>query len=299
MKHELLAIGSIVVDRIKSIDIPGGSGPNVALDAHLLGLNTALLSSFAKDSLGQSYKELLIKQGLHIYVTEKQQELSTICEFLVKPDGTTEDGEWIDNGLEQVFNTCAPSAEITNSAELVHLGTCVPLFALQVAKITSEKQRLSYNPGAWIESDFELFRDTYPFANYIFLNEKEMGFLISNRFISQPDELIYRCNQIVIVTKGKLGTTIYTQEGSIDVPPFNINPVEETGAGDAFAAAFLWAQKKGYSLQISARLGNLLGALAVKTFGGQLSKKNIESFYKIATRYELIDISDTMHFPNN
>jgi sugar/nucleoside kinase (ribokinase family) len=66
---------------------------------------------------------------------------------------------------------------------------------------------------------------------------------------------------------GERGSFVSDGRESHFVTPFNVEAVDATGAGDAFAAGFLCGVTRGFSLQECARLGNAAGALCVTQIG--------------------------------
>ncbi|MBM4249904.1 MAG: carbohydrate kinase family protein [Euryarchaeota archaeon] len=56
--------------------------------------------------------------------------------------------------------------------------------------------------------------------------------------------------------------------GGFEAPPFNVEPVDATGAGDVFDAALVWALSRGMELRKAALLANAAGALKVLSVGG-------------------------------
>lgn len=71
----------------------------------------------------------------------------------------------------------------------------------------------------------------------------------------------------VVLKLGKDGCLIFDEGAVKEVPPFPVNTVDSTGAGDAFVAAFLQARLRGWSQQEAALVANAAGAAAAKTLG--------------------------------
>jgi 1D-myo-inositol 3-kinase len=71
----------------------------------------------------------------------------------------------------------------------------------------------------------------------------------------------------IIVTRGKLGCTVYCKEAEFSVPAFQACEVDPTGAGDSFLAGFSAGLYHGFSVRDAALIGNYFGALAVAQVG--------------------------------
>jgi sugar/nucleoside kinase (ribokinase family) len=67
---------------------------------------------------------------------------------------------------------------------------------------------------------------------------------------------------------GADGCLVTTSAGdSLRVPAFEVDVIDATGAGDAFAAGFIAGVWNGWSLEETARLANAVGALCVTGLG--------------------------------
>ncbi|MHA1987516.1 MAG: carbohydrate kinase family protein [Promethearchaeota archaeon] len=75
--------------------------------------------------------------------------------------------------------------------------------------------------------------------------------------------------KLVVLKQGKKGTTIFNNDNpiGINIKGFNINEIDPTGAGDAFAGAFVVGYLKGWDLKKIGVFSNAVGALKVESFG--------------------------------
>lgn len=75
---------------------------------------------------------------------------------------------------------------------------------------------------------------------------------------------------VVVVTRGARGCRFITGVSeSVVVPAFAVDAVDTTGAGDAFAAAYVCARVEGLTVETACRYGNAAGAIAATGFGAQ------------------------------
>jgi sugar/nucleoside kinase (ribokinase family) len=74
--------------------------------------------------------------------------------------------------------------------------------------------------------------------------------------------------KLVVLKQGFLGCHIYAPDGTdVQVPGFNVQEVDPTGAGDSFCGGFSVALLEGKSLYDAGRFANAVGALAVTAKG--------------------------------
>lgn len=76
-----------------------------------------------------------------------------------------------------------------------------------------------------------------------------------------------RQTNILVVTQGKDGCTVFANGETITVPPRPANPVDPTGAGDVFAAAFNIRYFETNKLWPSARFANVVASMAIEQKG--------------------------------
>jgi 5-dehydro-2-deoxygluconokinase len=82
------------------------------------------------------------------------------------------------------------------------------------------------------------------------------------------EEILALGPRLLIEKRGAAGVRLHAREGTrTDVPGFPIEVQNTLGAGDAFAAGFLYGHARGWDLYRSARLGNACGALLVTRHG--------------------------------
>jgi sugar/nucleoside kinase (ribokinase family) len=72
---------------------------------------------------------------------------------------------------------------------------------------------------------------------------------------------------LVVAKLGASGSRIALGSSRIDIPPFRVNAVDTTGAGDGFVAAFLFGLFQGASPETAAQIGNVVGALVASRSG--------------------------------
>ena len=80
--------------------------------------------------------------------------------------------------------------------------------------------------------------------------------------------LLVRGPRTVCVTAGARGAWVGTHDGTWHIPAFPVPVVDSTGAGDTFAAAFVYGYRAGWSPPTSARFAAAAAALAIGQRGG-------------------------------
>ena len=71
------------------------------------------------------------------------------------------------------------------------------------------------------------------------------------------------------LTRSEKGSIIVTKDQLIEVPALPTNVEDTTGAGDLYAAGFLYGYTNGHSLEDCARLGGLAAAEVISHLGAR------------------------------
>lgn len=80
-------------------------------------------------------------------------------------------------------------------------------------------------------------------------------------------KLLARGVETVALKRGAQGSTIYTDDETITIPPYHVEEIDPTGAGDCYDAAFVVGLSRGWPLEATARYANAVGALATTCLG--------------------------------
>jgi 5-dehydro-2-deoxygluconokinase len=92
--------------------------------------------------------------------------------------------------------------------------------------------------------------------------------------------------EALIVKRGAAGATVHLRSGEVLVAPgFPVEVVNVLGAGDAFAAGFIYGRTQGWDYVRSARLGNACGAIVVTEHGCANFMPTLAAALALAERY--------------
>ena len=102
----------------------------------------------------------------------------------------------------------------------------------------------------------------------ISIEDVEGNWYIAENWAAQTETLI--------VTEGDAGCTIFNRGNRVSVPPRPAQPIDPTGAGDIFAAAFFIHYYESKNLWQSARFANVVASMAIERPGPEGSPERIE-----------------------
>ena len=85
----------------------------------------------------------------------------------------------------------------------------------------------------------------------------------------------------VIVTDGAGVLRWYTRHGEGEVPSFRVQAVDTTGAGDLWAAGFLYGYLNGWSLEKCGKLASAVASEVVQVLGPSIPDAGYERLLKV------------------
>jgi adenosine kinase len=105
-------------------------------------------------------------------------------------------------------------------------------------------------------------------ASYLAFNDYEAK-LMQERTGKSPEQLA-REVEAVIVTRGGEGSTIFTRDGTYEIPLATAERlVDPTGCGDAYRGGLLYGLQQGLDWELTGRIASLLGAIKIEHAGTQ------------------------------
>lgn len=289
---ELLTIGTALVDSIiKGFDPKpvsasgyraesgtlsvGGEAVNGAIAAAKLGVRTAILCSLGNDSAGTLVTAALEANGVDTgRIVRSDEHPTPVTTMFVRDDGSRQ--------------------SVTNTAHRYHfhperfLGDLTGVRAVVLGslfrapfddpEVISAVLKAVKSQGILIAADTKLpnfrflsladLKEVLPLIDYITPNEDEARYYTSK---SDPQEMaeVFLSSGVknVIIKLSAKGCYFQNAERSLRLPPFRVEAVDATGAGDTFLAGFLASLLNGASVQEALLFANACGAICT-TKGG-------------------------------
>jgi sugar/nucleoside kinase (ribokinase family) len=120
-----------------------------------------------------------------------------------------------------------------------------------------------------------------PYVDILLPNKDELCRIARRSSVDDALAELSSTVPIIAVKCGREGAVVQCGKDRVQVPGIQVAAVDTIGAGDSFNAGFLAAWLSGYSVEESARAGNLTGALSTQRPGGTeafRSKKQRDEF---------------------
>ncbi|WP_099826920.1 adenosine kinase [Oceaniglobus indicus] len=261
-------------DRVQT---PGGSVANTLAGLGRLGLSTAFIGKVKDDSLGRFYAEGMEAAGTAFPnppVSGGEAPTSRSMIF-VSPDGERSMNTYLGAGAD-LGRADVPADAFAGGGILFLEGY---LFDKDAGKTAfAEAARLMHDAGGRVGISLsDPFCVDRHRADFIDLIENEMDFVIGNAAewtsLHQTDDPIAameRAAQVcdtVVCTRSGQAVLLARGAERAEVPVVQIVPVDATGAGDQFAAGFLYGYATGRDLETCGRMGVAAASEVIRHVG--------------------------------
>jgi sugar/nucleoside kinase (ribokinase family) len=258
----------------------GGGAANLAKIAGLLGLSPIFTGSSgieAKDPYAALFAGELRGAGLVLKLKETEESQGR-CLVVKTPDGKTRIAA--SPGASLAFDAADLDENLFETVSLIVLdGYMLGRDALvrRVMELArSGSKTLALDLGAPFQArsfgeEIRSFCAEQPLI--LFMNEEEAA-----AFAGSPEEAAGAAggDTVTVVKRAEKGVLVFYRDEKINVPTEAAALSDPTGAGDAFAAAFLAAFIRGRSLEECAALGNRCAGRIIGIPGTNISAGKLE-----------------------
>lgn len=242
---------------------PGGSALNFAVNLTRLGIRTGMVSRVGKDDYGELILNQLNKEGLdtsHCIKIAKKTGMA-----FISVDKSGKRSIYSFPGANGKLKLNSADIDYIRSAEFIHLAGVYWELARDVARYA---QKLSFSPGPLLSSHgLDKLGAVIKKSKFLFLNNEEVKILTGEDLDNGAKLILDEGVTNLIVTLGSLGSVLYNKDGTIKVPAEKIKVVDTTGAGDAFAAAFIFKWLKGKEYLKCLKFANQSARMCIGSLG--------------------------------
>ena len=258
----------------------GGGGSNTAVGFARMGFRTAVVCELGKDVWADFIIQELHKEfvATNLVITEKNEKTGGSI-ILLGSDGDRT--VMVHRGAAAHLDPKDIPAEHIGRAKWVHLSSIAgqkETLEFILKTVGSSQTKLSWNPG---NKEIELLQtgaiavELLNSVSLLVLNKHEWEQLkpIRSKLLEQIEH--------IVVTYGKQGGEIFINgQAHTKFLSKQLNPVDETGAGDSFIVGYISAQIKGKSIAESCNWGKRNAESVINQVGakpGLLTITQLES----------------------
>jgi sugar/nucleoside kinase (ribokinase family) len=261
------------------IEISGGSAGNTMAGLASLGGRGAYFGKVANDQLGDVFAHDMQASGTYFSTSRSMSGITTgRCFILVTPDAQRTMNTYLGAGLELTPDDIDP--EVVAAAQVTYLEGYLwdpPLAKeafLEAARLAHQAGRrvsLTLSDSFCVERHRAEFLDLVEHhVDVLFANEHEIMALYETTDFDEALRLVRGTCEIAALTRSAKGSVIVAGEAIHVIPAEPVNPVvDTTGAGDLYAAGFLYGLTQGLPLDKAGRIGAIAASEVISHFGAR------------------------------
>ena len=269
----------LYADMGQAIEVSGGSAGNTAAGIASFGAKAAYFGKVKEDQLGHIYRHDMRAQGVRFDSEAASDGPATARSFImVTPEGertmntylgacvnlTTAD---IDAGIVQASQVTYMEGYLWDRPEAKEAFKLAAMMARAAGRLTSVTLSDSFCVERHRDSFLDLIRND---IDIVFANESEIKSLYKTQNFDGALQAIRRDCAIAVLTRSAAGCVVAKGSEVISAPAYPVNKVVDvTGAGDLFAAGFLFGFTAGKPLAHCAQLGALAAAEVISHIGAR------------------------------
>lgn len=264
----------------------GGSAANAICGLARMGIEAGFIGKTGDDYYGNFYKEDLNKNGVRTFLLN--DTISSGCAMtMITPDG------------ERTFGTylgAAANLEVKDLTKEMFLGYdyfFIEGYLVQSPEFIRHAVKMAKNAGCKVVLDlasYNIVKANHAFfgellqsTDIVFANEEE-AFAYTN---CEPQEAAKKLGQIcpvAVVKIGPRGSYISFNNEVIHATATKAKCIDSTGAGDLYAAGFLYGMSKNAPLLTCGEIGSLISGHVIECIGTKMSERVWTSIKKDVVR---------------
>jgi sugar/nucleoside kinase (ribokinase family) len=261
----------------------GGSAANTIHGLAMLGADTGFIGSIGRDETGDFFENDMKKAGVNTLLIRRNSVTGTAVALITR-DSERTFATHLGAAVELTADDLKPM--LFDGYDILYLeGYLINNFPLieMSCKLARENNMMvaldlaSYNV---VEENLESFKKIVKgYVDILFANELE-----AKAFTGLEHEkaltVLSGMSETVILKTGAEGSWLRRDNELIKVTAFPVNCIDTTGAGDLYAAGFLYGLAKGLNLERCGILGSLMAGSVIEIVGARMDKERFREIRK-------------------
>ena len=277
MQHVDKETGDRILERLKPLGVQyvaGGSAANTITCTAILGMPSAFIGKVGEDELGHLFKSDEEQYGVKTLLLKGKNPSGRSMVLVSGANAERTFANYMGAALEMVPEDLKPEyfqgydyfhiegylvqnqALIRKAVEMAHDAGCI--ISLDMA---------SYNV---VESNEAFLHDIVDkYVDIVFANESEAKAFTKMQPREALDEIARHC-KIAVVKVGKDGSMVKSGDEYHYIGAWPAATIDATGAGDTYAAGFIYAHSLGMPLKVCGEIGSIIAAKVVEVIGTKI-----------------------------
>ena len=262
--------------------MPGGSVANSLYALAQFGENVIFTGRVSNDNIGATFEESLRFVGMKSAIKHADNGITGECIVLITPDhertmytclGVSSDLSKEDISKESIIN----SEYLLIEGYLVTSDDTkdVAKYCLDIANENNVKKIITLSDPNVVnffkENMMELINKKF---DIIFCNKQEAYNISSSDNIDDSISFLNKYSDEIIITSGSDGAYVFYDNLLTHVTCDNVTPVDLTGAGDMFLAAYLVSKNNGKTVSESIHFANKCSGRIIQKYGAKFDSES-------------------------
>ena len=277
MQHVDMETGDRIWDALKEVGVkyvPGGSAANTITCTSIFGMPSGFIGKIGNDELGHLFKSSMEQYGVRAQLLSSSKSSGRCMVFITGANAERTFADYMGATLELGPDDLDPS--FFEGYDYFHIEG----YLVQNQELISKAARLAKAAGCIIsidmasynvvDSNLAFFHNLVEnYVDIVFANETEAKAFTKK----EPQEAIVelsKCCKIAVVKVGKSGSMVKSGDEYHFIEPWPARPIDATGAGDTYAAGFLYAHSLGLPLRVCGEIGSIIAAKVVEVIGTKI-----------------------------
>ncbi len=271
----------------------GGSAANTIIGFTQFGAKAAYNTVLGNDKYGLFYASEFEELGIELEAELLDDTPTGTCLILITPD--SERTMLTSLGASAKFEMKNLNEEIISRSEWIYLegyklsqeSSAEAMFkAVELAKKHNTKIAFTFSDAFIINCFYDGVKKITEQSDLIFCNEQEaIAYTKQNDYDKAVRELYKSCPNVV-VTRGALGSVVLFDGKKYNIPAYKVQAIDSTGAGDMYAAGFLWGIIKLNDAEKAGNLASIASSQVVSQLGPRLNDSFFNTFKeKVGVNY--------------
>ncbi|MCQ2166563.1 MAG: adenosine kinase [Bacteroidales bacterium] len=277
MQHVDMTTGDLIWKDLRKIGIQyvaGGSAANTIAGTAIFGMPSGFIGKVGDDELGHLFKSDQEQYGIKSTLLKGSCSSGRAMVFITGANAERTFAVYLGSALELVSEDLTP--EMFQGYDYFHIEG----YLVQNQALCRRAIELAHEAGCIISIDMASYNVVE--SNSIFLHEmvdKYIDIVFANETESKTfthmeseaalEEISKHC-KIAVVKLGKQGSLVRSGDEWYRIPAWPGEAIDATGAGDTYAAGFLYAHSLGMPLKVCGEVGSIISAKVVEIIGTKI-----------------------------
>ena len=264
MQHVDMETGDKIWQTLKPMGVQlvaGGSAANTVTGTAIFGMKSGFIGKVGDDDLGHLFKSDQAQYGIESVLLKGKNSSGKSMVFITAPNAERTFAVYLGAALELVPEDLKP--EYFEGYDYFHIEG----YLVQNQSLMRRAVEMAKAAGCKISLDMASYNVVE--SNHAFANETEAKSFTGKEPREALDEIAAKC-EIAVVKVGKDGSMVKKGDEYHFINAWPAKPIDATGAGDTYAAGFLYAYSLGMPLKVCGEVGSIIAAKVVEVVGTKI-----------------------------